>query len=326
MLRHAGRSRGRRPHPCACGDPSTSLPSTQWATTGASTPSSRAVSPSRRLLNFPPRLHAQRCGARSDDPTIQSRDAWRRSRSTARRSRTRSSARAGPWIVTPGGRFTKEAPGVRELAEAAGRARAARRDLGPPEHRRVRHLLRRGVGVGDAGRLGSPACSARSTSRPRSSSADPAARACRCSRPPAIRDVVSKLGVWWISGGPFGLLTLAIVYCGESIRAAWQDGMEGGRRAPGMGGGARTQSRATANASSHSIRASSSRRSNGGCSCTAPTRTRRCRACPTPRSPDFDDPDARLPQRRERPVPHARDVGAAAPADPRLAARRAAVG
>ncbi len=37
---------------------------------------------------------------------------------------------------------------------------------------------------------------------------------------------MSKLAVWWISGGPFGLLTLALVYCGESIRAAWQGGME----------------------------------------------------------------------------------------------------
>jgi len=32
--------------------------------------------------------------------------------------------------------------------------------------------------------------------------------------------------MWWISGGTFGLLTLAVVYCGESIRAAWQGGME----------------------------------------------------------------------------------------------------
>ncbi len=39
-------------------------------------------------------------------------------------------------------------------------------------------------------------------------------------------DVASKLAMWWISGGTFGLLTLALVYCGESIRAAWQYGME----------------------------------------------------------------------------------------------------
>ena len=39
-------------------------------------------------------------------------------------------------------------------------------------------------------------------------------------------EVTSKLAVWWISGGIFGLMTLGIVYCGESIRAAWESGME----------------------------------------------------------------------------------------------------
>jgi pimeloyl-ACP methyl ester carboxylesterase len=34
------------------------------------------------------------------------------------------------------------------------------------------------------------------------------------------------LAMWWISGGIYGLMTLAIVYCGESIRAAWSGGME----------------------------------------------------------------------------------------------------
>ena len=31
-----------------------------------------------------------------------------------------------PWVITPGGRFTKESPGVRQLAAGAGRARATR--------------------------------------------------------------------------------------------------------------------------------------------------------------------------------------------------------
>jgi hypothetical protein len=30
----------------------------------------------------------------------------------------------------------------------------------------------------------------------------------------------------WISGGTYGLMGLALVYCGESIRAAWRGGME----------------------------------------------------------------------------------------------------
>jgi pimeloyl-ACP methyl ester carboxylesterase len=40
-------------------------------------------------------------------------------------------------------------------------------------------------------------------------------------------DVARALGMVWISGGVYGLLVLATHYCGESIRAAWQDGMQG---------------------------------------------------------------------------------------------------
>ena len=57
-----------------------------------------------------------------------------------------------PWIVTPGGRFSKDYPGVRELAGRAGRPREPGRHLGPPELRRVRAVLPRRVGVRDAGR------------------------------------------------------------------------------------------------------------------------------------------------------------------------------
>ena len=32
--------------------------------------------------------------------------------------------------------------------------------------------------------------------------------------------------MWWMSGGPFGLMTLGVHYCGGSIMAAWQGGME----------------------------------------------------------------------------------------------------
>jgi len=40
------------------------------------------------------------------------------------------------------------------------------------------------------------------------------------------RDTVAKLGMWWISGGVYGLLILATVYCGESLRVAWEHDME----------------------------------------------------------------------------------------------------
>jgi hypothetical protein len=38
--------------------------------------------------------------------------------------------------------------------------------------------------------------------------------------------VARALGLWWISGGPYGLLNLATHYCGDSVAAAWRDGME----------------------------------------------------------------------------------------------------
>jgi pimeloyl-ACP methyl ester carboxylesterase len=39
-------------------------------------------------------------------------------------------------------------------------------------------------------------------------------------------EVARALAVWWISGGPYGLLTLGTHYCGDSIAAAWRYGME----------------------------------------------------------------------------------------------------
>jgi pimeloyl-ACP methyl ester carboxylesterase len=39
-------------------------------------------------------------------------------------------------------------------------------------------------------------------------------------------DVAAGLAMVWISGGVYGLMLLATHYCGESIRAAWQGGMD----------------------------------------------------------------------------------------------------
>jgi pimeloyl-ACP methyl ester carboxylesterase len=39
-------------------------------------------------------------------------------------------------------------------------------------------------------------------------------------------DVARGLAMWWISGGPYGLMLLGVHYCGNSIMAAWRDGME----------------------------------------------------------------------------------------------------
>jgi pimeloyl-ACP methyl ester carboxylesterase len=129
------------------------------------------------------------------------------------------------WVITPGGRFTKEAPGVRELAEAVA-ARGNRVLIWDRPNTGESDICFRGASESEmqADRLAgllkaldlAPAVVVGGSG------------GARVSLLAAVRhpEVASKLAVWWISGGPFGLLTLAMVYCGESIRAAWQDGME----------------------------------------------------------------------------------------------------
>jgi pimeloyl-ACP methyl ester carboxylesterase len=130
-----------------------------------------------------------------------------------------------PWVVTPGGRFSKEAPGVRELAlkiAAAGnqvliwdRPNTGASGVcfgGASESEmqadRLAGLLE-ALGMTPAVVVGGSGGS-------------------RVSLLTAARhpEVAARLAMWWISGGIFGLLTLGVVYCGESIRAAWQGGME----------------------------------------------------------------------------------------------------
>ncbi len=130
-----------------------------------------------------------------------------------------------PWVLTPGGRFSKDTPGVRELAEA---------------------LATHGqqVVIWDRPNTGaSSVCFAGASESEMQADAlagllvaldlAPAvviggSGGARVSLLAAARhpEVASRLALWWISGGIFGLLTLANVYCGESIRAAWVGGME----------------------------------------------------------------------------------------------------
>ena len=127
--------------------------------------------------------------------------------------------------MTPGGRFTKEAPGVRELAEALA-----------AHGQQVLVWDRPNTGASDicfTGESESEMQADRLAGLLRALDLAPAvivggSGGSRVSLLAAARhpDVASKLAMWWISGGTFGLLTLAVVYCGESIRAAWQGGME----------------------------------------------------------------------------------------------------
>jgi pimeloyl-ACP methyl ester carboxylesterase len=129
-----------------------------------------------------------------------------------------------PWVITPGGRYPMDAAGVRELAEALveGGQRALVWDRpntgssdvcfgGASESAMQADLL---AGLIRHLELG-PTVLAGGSGGARVSLL--AAR---------HRDVAAGLAVWWVSGGPYGLLTLGTHYCGGSIKAGWNGGME----------------------------------------------------------------------------------------------------
>ncbi len=130
-----------------------------------------------------------------------------------------------PWVITPGGRFPKETPGVRELAEALAadgqqvliwdRPNTGASDVcftGSSESAmQADHLagLLRRLGLAPAVIVGG--------------SGGARVSLLTASRHP---DVAARLAMLWISGGVYGLMLLATVYCGESIRVGWRGGME----------------------------------------------------------------------------------------------------
>jgi pimeloyl-ACP methyl ester carboxylesterase len=130
-----------------------------------------------------------------------------------------------PWVITPGGRASLDSPGVRELAEALA-----------AEGNRVLIWDRPNCGASDVCFTG-PSESAMQADAL-------AALLAHLDLAPAVivggsggarvsmltaarhRDMAAGLAVWWISGGVFGLMSLGTHYCGESLRAAWTEGME----------------------------------------------------------------------------------------------------
>lgn len=132
-----------------------------------------------------------------------------------------------PWVITPGGRFSKDEPGVRELAHALA---------ADGEGNRVLIWDRPNCGESDVCFVGAnesamqadalagllehvglaPAVIAGGSGGARVS-------LLTASRHPGV---AAGLATWWISGGIFGLLVLATHYCGGSLAAAWTDGME----------------------------------------------------------------------------------------------------
>ncbi|WP_426574452.1 alpha/beta fold hydrolase [Aquihabitans sp. McL0605] len=130
-----------------------------------------------------------------------------------------------PWALTPGGRFSKDYGGVRELAEAL----AASGD-------QVVIWDRPNTGASDVCFTGASESAMQADALAgllRHLDLGPVVIAggsggSRVSLLTAARhpDVASALAVWWISGGVLGLIGLGYHYCSGSIRAAWNDGME----------------------------------------------------------------------------------------------------
>jgi pimeloyl-ACP methyl ester carboxylesterase len=130
-----------------------------------------------------------------------------------------------PWAITPGGRFTMGSPGVPELAEALAEGGYSvvlwdRPNVGASSvcfEGDSESAMQADVLAGLLRHLDlAPAVIAGGSGGSRISLLTAA-------RHP---DVARGVAAWWISGGVFGLMTLGTHYCAESIRAAWNGGME----------------------------------------------------------------------------------------------------
>jgi pimeloyl-ACP methyl ester carboxylesterase len=130
-----------------------------------------------------------------------------------------------PWTITPGGRYSKDDPGIRELGEAlaAGgysaiiwdRPNCGDSDVsfrGPNESAvqadALAGLLRHlecGPAIIAGGSGGSRVSLLTAARHP---------------------ELARGIAVWWISGGIYGLMSLGMYYCGGSLDAAWHGGME----------------------------------------------------------------------------------------------------
>ena len=127
--------------------------------------------------------------------------------------------------LTPGGRFTMDVPGLRELGEALVEG-----------GRRVLIYDRPNCGKSDVCLVGDSESEMQAevlTGLIRALDLGPTVIAggsggSRVSLLAAARDpeICTHLAIWWISGDPIGLMQLATYYCGEAATLASQDGME----------------------------------------------------------------------------------------------------
>jgi pimeloyl-ACP methyl ester carboxylesterase len=127
--------------------------------------------------------------------------------------------------LTPGGRFSMDTPGLRELAQELVKG-----------GRRVLIYDRPNCGQSDVclrGESESEMQAEALTGLIRALNLGPTVIAggsggARVSLIAAARDpeICSHLAVWWISGGPIGLMQLATYYCGEAATLASRGGMQ----------------------------------------------------------------------------------------------------
>ncbi|MFA5884677.1 MAG: alpha/beta hydrolase [Acidimicrobiia bacterium] len=130
-----------------------------------------------------------------------------------------------PWILTPGGRFGKDTPGLRELAQAIA-----------ADGHRVLIWDRPNTGASSVCFTGATESDMQADALAgllRSLDMAPAtifggSGGARVSLLAATNhpDIASRLAMVWVSGGVYGLLALGVHYCGDSIRIAWRGGME----------------------------------------------------------------------------------------------------
>ena len=130
-----------------------------------------------------------------------------------------------PWTITPGGRFGRDTPGVRELAQTLAQ-----------RGNRVLIWDRPNTGESDVCFEGSSESAMQADVL--------AGLLSQLDMAPAVimggsggarvslltvarhREVAAAVAVLWVSGGTFGLMSLGVHYCAASIAAAWHGGME----------------------------------------------------------------------------------------------------
>ena len=214
-----------------------------------------------------------------------------------------------PWVITPGGRFSKDSPGVRELARelaAAGnrvliwdRPNTGASDVcftGPSESAMQADAL--------AGLLAhldmTPAVIAGGSGGSRVS-------LLTATRHP---EVAAAVAAWWISGGIYGLLVARHPLLRRLHPRRLDRGDGGRRRPPRVGRGAGTepgQPAAVPRPGPAGVHRHA-RALDGG---VLPVRRRARPRAARCRRPQARHPRARVPQRGQRPQPHAGDVRAA---------------